>query len=261
MTQTLEHGSFEEPGSHHLVQFYDAEPSVLVGNVAGFIDEGLERGDSVVVIATPEHGDAFLNALGKSRGQNETRTRRLVILDAQATLDQFMRHGAPDWRRFEQIVGGTIRGLRRANPAAGLRAYGEMVGILWAAGQVDAAVQLEKFWNVLLSGTGFTLFCGYPIDVFADEFHGAHIHDLLCAHTHVLPGGTASVMESALNRAVRDVLGEEAPDVRRGIDGAADPAWGALPGVEATILWLRNHQPKYAGEILSRARTYYRACA
>jgi hypothetical protein len=260
MTETVEHGSFEEPGSH-LVQFYDAEPSALIQNVAAFIDEGLKRSDSVVVIATPEHSDAFLSALGKSRGQNETRTRRLVILDAQATLDQFMRNGQPDWRRFEQIVGGTIRGLRRANPAAGLRAYGEMVGILWAAGQVDAAVQLEKFWNVLLSGRDFTLFCGYPIDVFADEFHVAHVHDLLCAHTHVLPGGSSSVMEEALDRAVREVLGDQAQDVRRSIDGAIHPAWGALPGVEATILWLRNQQPQYAGEILSRARNYYRACA
>jgi hypothetical protein len=260
MTETVEHGSFEERGNH-LVQFYDAEPSVLVQNVSGFIHEGLERGDSIVVIATPEHSDAFLSALGKNRAQSETRTRRLVILDAQATLDQFMRHGQPDWRRFEQVVGGTIRGLRRANPAAGLRAYGEMVGILWAAGQVDAAVQLEKFWNVLLSGRDFTLFCGYPIDVFADEFHAERVHDLLCAHTHVLPGGTASAMESALDRAARDVLGEQAQDVRRGVDGAIDPAWGALPGVEATILWLRNHQPQYAGEILSRASRYYRTNA
>ncbi len=258
MTQTVERGSFEEPGSH-LVQFYDAEPSALVQNVAGFIDEGLQRGDSVVVIATPEHSDAFLSTLGKSRAQGDTRTRRLVILDAQATLDQFMRDGRPDWRRFEQIVGGTIRGLRRANPAAGLRAYGEMVGILWAAGQVDAAVQLEKFWNVLLSGRDFMLFCGYPIDVFADEFHVAHVHDLLCSHTHVLPGGTASAMETALDRAIREVLGEQPQDVRRGVEGTLHPAWAAIPGAEATILWLRNHQPQYANEILSRARSYYRA--
>jgi hypothetical protein len=30
-----------------------------------------------------------------------------------------------------------------------------------------------------------------------------------------------------------------------------------MPNVEATILWLREHQPAYAGEVLARARTYY----
>ena len=260
MTRTVDRGPSEQAGNH-LVQFYDAEPGALVRNVAAFIDDGLQQGDSVVVIATPEHSDAFLGALGVSRGQRDMRTRQLVFFDAEATLELFMTDGQPDWRRFEHVIGGTIRGLRRAKPAAGLRAYGEMVEILWAAGKIDAAVQLEKFWNVLLGGDDFTLFCGYPIDVFADESHGAHVHELLCAHTHVLPGGTASTMEAALDRALRDVLGNETGGVRRGVDIAANPAWGAVPGVEATILWLRQHQPGYATKVLSRARSYYRACA
>ena len=259
MTQT-EPQSFEEPGTH-LVQFYDGDPSILIRNVAAFIDEGLGLGESVLVIADQDHADAFLSALGKSRGLHDMRTRRLVFLDCRATLDQFMCEGEPDWRRFEQVVGGTIRGLRRARPGAGLRAYGEMVGTLWAAGQVDAAVQLEKFWNVLLSDDGFTLFCGYPIDVFGDEFQVAQMHDLLCSHTHVLPGGTASAMETALERSIREVLGDQTEEIRRSADGVLHESWGALPGVEATILWLRNHRQEHAGEILSRARTYYRACA
>lgn len=259
MTQIAASGPANVAGNH-LVQFYDAEPDRLVRNVADFIEDGLANGESVVVIATPEHSDAFLAAVGERRGR-DLRTRQLVFLDSQATLEQFMADGRPDWRRFEHVIGGTIRGLRRAKPAARLRAYGEMVGLLWAAGNVDAAVQLEKFWNVLLGGAEFTVFCGYPIDVFGDDFHAAHVHELLCAHSHVLPGGTASNMEAALDRALREVLGSEAAVVRRGVELAANPAWGAVPGVEATILWLRQHQPDYATEVLSRARNYYRACA
>src|ERR1700730_16720670 len=103
MSESVEHALSEEHGNH-LVQFYDAEPSALIRNVAGFIDEGLRRGDSVVVIAIPEHSDAFLTALGRSRRPRDVQTRRLVFLDAQATLDQFMLDGQPDWRRFEQVV-------------------------------------------------------------------------------------------------------------------------------------------------------------
>jgi hypothetical protein len=257
MSGVLECGAVRKPGNH-LVQFYDADPSTLVANVAAFIDEGLERGDSIVVIATPEHGDAFLSALGSSRRQRDVRLRRLVLLDAAATLEQIVKDGRPDWRRFEAVVGGTIRGLRRAKPGARLRAYGEMVGLLWADGRTEAAVQLEKFWNVLLAGDEFTLFCAYPIDVFADEFEAACLHDVLCTHTDVLRGARAS-MEFALDRAMREVLGKEIDVVRRGAEAAANPAWGVVPALEATILWLREHQPAYATEVIARARNYYRA--
>jgi hypothetical protein len=258
MTQMAALGPADVTGSH-FVQFYDAEPDALVRNVADFIDDGLRNGDSVLVIATPEHSDAFLGALGERRG-HDLRTRQLVFLDAEGTLELFMADGRPDWRRFEHVIGGTIRGLRRAKPAATLRAYGEMVGLLWAAGNVDAAVQLEKFWNVLLGGDEFTLFCGYPLDVFADDFHAGSVHELLCAHSHVLPGTTSS-MEAALERAMREVLGSEADVVRRGVQLSVNPAWGAVSGVEATIFWLRQHQPGYATEVLARARNYYRAGA
>jgi hypothetical protein len=172
-----------------------------------------------------------------------------------------MRDGAPDWRRFEQVIGGTIRGLRRAKPNAGLRAYGEMVGILWAAGQVDAAVQLEKFWNVLMADDGLTLFCGYPIDMFADDVQVDRLHDVLCAHTHVLPGGVESTMEMALDRSMREVLGDQSESARLQSAGTMPSQWAALSDVEAALLLLRRNQPQYATEILSRARNYYRACA
>ena len=260
MIETIERRLSKEPG-RHIVQFYDAEPSLLVENVAGFIDEGLQYGDSILVIATPVHSDAFLTALGKRRAAHDSRSRRLTFLDAQATLDQVLLDGKPDWRRFEQIIGGSVRALRRARPRSELRAYGEMVGILWAAGQLDAAVQLQKFWNVLLGNDDFMLFCGYPIDVFAEEFDVAEVHDLLCAHTHVLPGGAASSMESALDRAIREVMGEESKAVSRDVEGAIHPSWGAVSSAEATILWLRKHQTEFATEILARARAYYIACA
>jgi hypothetical protein len=192
MTQLFQRDVLETAGDH-LVQFYDADPAALVANVAAFIDEGLNAGDSIVVIASPEHRDAFLAALGSSRDQRDVRARRLVVLDAAATLAQFMVDGRPNWRRFDTVVGAVIRGLRRAKPGARLRAYGEMVGLLWAAGQTDAAVELEKFWNVLLGGEEFTLYCAYPVDGLADDFRVGRGRDVLCAHTHVVKGAGVSM--------------------------------------------------------------------
>ena len=43
-----------------------------------------------------------------------------------------------------------------------VRAYAEMVAMLWDAGLVNAAVQLETRWNELGREYAFSLFCGYP---------------------------------------------------------------------------------------------------
>lgn len=177
---------------NHLVQFYDADPTLLVTSVAGYIDAGLRCGDAAIVVATPEHRDAIVAALGSSRSRRDLLARRLVLLDAATTLEQIMIDGEPDWQRFEAVVGGTVRGLRRAKPGAGLRAYGEMVGLLWAAGNVDAAIKLEEFWNVLLGSAEFTLYCAYSADVFADHLQTDGVKALLRAHTHVVWGDTVT---------------------------------------------------------------------
>lgn len=43
-----------------------------------------------------------------------------------------------------------------------IHVYGEMVAVLWDAGQVAAAVELEARWNALASRFTFALLCGYP---------------------------------------------------------------------------------------------------
>ena len=197
MTQILQRDVLEMAGDH-FVQFYD-DSAALVANVAAFIDGGLNAGDSIVVIASPEHSDAFLSALG-SRDQHDVRARRLVVLDAAATLEQFMVAGQPNWDRFDAVVGTIVRGLRRAKPGARVRAYGEMVGLLWAAGQTDAAVELERFWNVLLGSEEFTLYCAYPVDGFANEFRAGHGHDVLREHTHVITGADDSIVLTSVEK-------------------------------------------------------------
>jgi hypothetical protein len=43
-----------------------------------------------------------------------------------------------------------------------VRAYGEMVALLWDAGNVAGAIELEALWNDLLDDVRFGLFCAYP---------------------------------------------------------------------------------------------------
>ncbi|MDB5072133.1 MAG: sensor histidine kinase [Candidatus Eremiobacteraeota bacterium] len=253
-------GPTEDPHAGHFVLMYGCDQQPLVRGVAHYLAEGLERGESAVVIATRLHADAFVARLGAlgARPYAAIADGRLVIHDAEETLARFVVDGQPDWNAFEQSVGTIVSELRAATPA-GVRAYGEMVGVLWEAGRYTAAIRLEEFWNTLLLGTGIKLFCAYPIDVCGDAFTPAEIDAVMCAHTHLLPSRPS--LEAALERAMSDVLGASVTSVRTLAEDAARPAWAAMPRAESMILWLRDNLPAHSGAILARAREYTQRAA
>jgi hypothetical protein len=262
MPQVLASGTVPKaPAQPHLVQLYGADESSLARNVGRYLHEGWQRGDGLIVIASRDHAAAFAAELDRLGVDVEAAVRdgRLLVLDAQATLARFLVDGRPDPELFRVTVAGALRRVRR--DGAGIRAYGEMVGILWCGGQATAATALEALWNEVLGESQLELFCAYPIDVFGDDFHVAGIDQVLCAHTHLVPTGGEQNLEGAIERAMADVLGTRADGLRPLMKANYRPAWGVVPRGEAVILWLRNNLPDYADEILSRARGYYRACA
>jgi PAS domain S-box-containing protein len=236
----------QEPACHRL-QLYTADGEFLVSNVGDYLCEGFGRGEGLLVITTPEHWAAFerkmkalISPADFARG---LQTRQIVFLDAQNLLSQLIVAGELDWARFEFIMGGI---LARVQPRFPCRAYGEMVGLLWAAREFDAAIQLEEFWNRLLSSGGVQLFCAYPIDIFGAEFHNPAVEAVLRSHTHLMSSGDAAALHSAVNRAAGPALKARSGSLR------AD-----LPEGEARILWLHENVPADAGEILSKARQHY----
>jgi hypothetical protein len=251
----------DQPGpEEHIVQLYGKDDRLLTRNVGRYLSEGLRRGDGLLVIGTAEHRHSLVRRLTEER----TYTRavlegRLVFLDAEATLNRFMVDAEPDQARFERIIGEALHGVRTRAVHSGIRAYGEMVGVLWKAGQLSAAVRLEELWNELLHSSDVSLFCAYPIDVFSPEFQSESVDALLCAHTHLVPNDSA--LEGALNRAMDEVLGDRVDDLRRLIQANHRPAWAVIPKPEAIILWLRNNLPGSAERILDRARQYYQLAA
>ncbi|HEY6058893.1 MAG TPA: MEDS domain-containing protein, partial [Candidatus Limnocylindrales bacterium] len=180
---------------------------------------------------------------------------RLVFHDAEAMLGRVMVAGTPSSERFADVVGEALRGVQDRAGHTGVRAYGEMVGLLWKAGELDAAVRLEELWNELLRVHDVSLFCGYPIDIFSPDFQADKVDALLCAHTHLLPLNPA--LENALNRAMDEVLGPRVDGLRRLIQANHRPAWAKIPPAEALVLWLRNNLPGSAEQIINLARRYY----
>jgi hypothetical protein len=238
---------------------YEADEGLLTRNVSHYLWEGLNRGDGLLVIATPARNEAVVRRLQELGADPEVavQEKRLSFLDAQETLAQFMIHGQPEWELFENTIGAAMREVQALAGYAGLRAYGEMVGVLWKARQFSAAIRLEQCWNQLLASKGFNLFCGYPIDIFGGEFHIAAVDALLCAHTHLLPAGRNGDIESAIDRSMDEILGSRAQGLRLLMKANFRPSWAVMPRGEASILWLRNNLPGDADEILARSRQYY----
>ncbi len=249
----------EQAEAHdHYVQFYKADEPLLNRNVGRYLWEGLLRGDALLIIATPQRQESLTAHLRRMGGDvtGALNEGQLTILDAQGTLDLFMVDGRPDRTRFEEIMNGSLRSAGPRSPGAKVRAYGEMVGLLWEAEMFDAAIQLEDYWNHMIHSKGLTLFCGYPIDVFGKDIASNHLQELIRAHTHLLPAGCEGHMDQAVDRAIEDVLGPQAETLRLDINA---PRTVSMPGPEATIGWLRQNLPDEADEILSRARNYYQA--
>ena len=170
----------------HLVQFYESD-EFLLDTLAGFIAEGLKVGDACIVVARGAHRES-LDARLRTRGLDPEAARlrgQLFTLDAAETLSRLMSGGAPEPARFEEVVGGLV--ARAASGPRRVRIFGEMVALLWAEGNPDAALRLEALWNNLQKRRPFLLFCAYPMSGFGGEAHAGPFSHVCAEHTRVVP--------------------------------------------------------------------------
>jgi hypothetical protein len=243
----------------HFVQLYEADEEALARNVGRYAWEGMRRGEGVLFVVTPDHQELFSRCLDRLGADLPTllASRQLLFVDAQQTMAEFMVNGQPDWLRFEKTIRAAMRWVRPTDAAEGLRAYGEMVGILWKARQFAAAIRLEQFWNRLLEQAGFSLYCAYAIDIFGRDFDVVNLEEVLCTHTHLVPSQPNGTLETAINLAMDEILGPEAEALRIVIKTSHKPSRAIVPTAENTVLWLRKNLPDRAGEIVTRARHHY----
>jgi hypothetical protein len=171
-------------GHFHAVRFYESREA-LAKIVAQFLGEGFAAGLPAIVIATPEHREAIKGALNArffdvDRLQTE---RDLIMVDAADTLSAFMVDGMPDPPKFLNAMVQLIEEAGRTRQSCVIRAYGEMVDVLWQAGQSVAAIRLEMLWNQLAQTHDFALLCGYSMGHF---YKDATQSEICSHHTHVV---------------------------------------------------------------------------
>jgi CheY-like chemotaxis protein len=158
-------GGLDDQPHEHLVHFYRSDEA-LVEQVTAFVAEGIGAGEAAVAIATGQHRAGLRAALAlrgvdvsvlEARGQ-------LLLLDAAETLERLLVRGAPDRGRFEGIVGPALDRLLASSSSGRLRAYGEMVNLLWRRGDIASAIALESLWNHFGRSRPFSLLCAYFSD-------------------------------------------------------------------------------------------------
>ena len=173
------------PKHHHAVQFYDTDTSLFV-TVASFLAEGLVARQPAIVIATAAHRAAIEEHLCGRLIDCEAAKRQgdLLLLDAEETLGLFMVNGQPDRDMFEANIGRMIEQALAGRTRVTVRAYGEMVDVLWKRGESEAAINLEILWNRLAAKYDFALLCGYAMGSFYKQTKRRA--DVVALHSHVV---------------------------------------------------------------------------
>jgi hypothetical protein len=168
----------------HLVQIYE-DSGRFMESLTGFVGSGLDAGEGVVVILTPAHRASLELRLQLAGIDLESAVAedRYIALDATEVLGRFMVNGWPDREMFNEAVRELI-GRARAGGRR-VRAFGEMVALLWGSGEQAATLRLEHLWHGLCHTESFSLFCAYPRVGFTQDVD-ASIAEICASHSRVV---------------------------------------------------------------------------
>ena len=152
--------------ARHEAGFYSDDRFVL-DDLTQFIGAALKAGNSAIVVATKSHRDSLLLRLqeyGLDIGVAVEQGRH-IALDAADALSTFMLHGMLDPVRFLKLLGNLIATAAEAanGEQARVAIFGEMCHLLWAQGNAEAAIEVEKLGNQLVKTYDVDILCGYSL--------------------------------------------------------------------------------------------------
>lgn len=181
----------------HVVQIYENDQT-LIQVLSQFVKGGLEADDGVIVIATRQHL-ADLEAALEDSGTNISSylNKQYFPLDAEKLLARFMVNGWPNEALFMNLVSSIIGKVRDSNRK--VRAFGEMVTLLWERGHSVATIQLERLWNKFCEKEMFCLFCAYPQSGFSSEWKNSTEH-ICSAHSKLIAPSQEAATEIVYRR-------------------------------------------------------------
>jgi two-component system, cell cycle response regulator DivK len=141
----------------HVVRFYDRDDE-LCQTLAEFVTEGVRRGERIVLLVTAAHWASTRELLVWCEIDFDAvmQDEQVIVVDAHHLLSEIVHSGSIDTQRFKSRLDHT---LARVQPP--LRVFGEVVSLLAARGQLDAAIEIEELGHALAHGTQSSVLCAY----------------------------------------------------------------------------------------------------
>jgi hypothetical protein len=164
----------------HALHLYE-EDVTLATTVANFLAPAFTADQAIIAIATRPHLAAVEQRL-RTTGQDvdaARRSGRYVSLDAERVLPRLMRNGLPSVEAFKNVIGTQVAEL--TGQYGEVRAFGELVQLLWREGKSTAALHLEDLWNELLAYQPLSLICGYRVRTIGGH-EGPRVDEIVRRH-------------------------------------------------------------------------------
>lgn len=171
------------PGDHVVLFWRDEDE--LAEWVSDHVLAATFSGGTAIVIATSAHRRAIAGWLADT-GVDVDAARAAasyIELDAEETLQKLVVGDWPNAATFWQVISPLIRKAAATGP---VHIFGELVALLWAAGLINAALDLEALWNELRLQYPFALLCGYSLHAVSAHEHQDALNDVCRAHAAVV---------------------------------------------------------------------------
>lgn len=244
----------EAPPGRHFAQFH-CDRETLVESVFAFLEAGLRRGNSVLVIAAPAQVERLFDRLAASKFHTKSlgNSGQLAVLASDRVLEEIVAQGVPEWTEFRAALAPV---LSRLQPfGRGVRVYSELAATLWESGNTEAAVRLEDFWNALSGTYPFSLYCGYTMNTQSEHAYAGPLEELGRTHSEILGTPEDERWGVALDRASKEIFGislTQMAGVTRQ-DGAR-----RFPSGQRTMLWVTRNLPMSTAQLAEKARHYFK---
>ena len=180
--------------SEHIVQLYRKDRELL-DNICAYAMEAFRYNHAVLFLATRAHCETFKAALRRRRVDVDQAIRdgQLNFVVAEEVMPRFLRGENVDDDLFRTAVADALDQARGGGRYHHVQVFGELVDVLWQAGNARATLRVEELWNELRQKIPvFTLYCGFHVSQSPDELLRSSMRDVLVNHSHLLDASTAS---------------------------------------------------------------------
>ena len=246
------------PGPNgHIVQLYQ-DADFYGEAISHFAAEGLARGESIIIVAT---GPNWKNISGRLTSKGFTpddlsRRGQLLLLDAEETLPKFLVGGMPDAKVFKPLAQATIDRARGGGKFPRVRWWGEMVNLLYVAGNQSGSTRLEELFDEVAHEQSIAIFCSFLMDKYDPKIYDGAFGDVCRTHVQVIPAKDYAMHRKIVDQAIGEVIGPIEGPLLRSLASWAHARRPGMPTSQSILLWVKEAVPAKFEEVLACARKY-----